>query len=150
MPSGFGITEENFTVDDLTVTFEWDEPQGSGPEAIVDNYTVTITPMPLFPLEVNVLPNSVLSLNARLNYNTTYMVSIIAENCAGESDIFLHPVIEYGEQLRQLMANTLRPRADARIRVYISRTMRAISSFICAEGVATLPDILFFGFGCDM
>ena len=72
-------------------------PQGSGPQTIVDNYIVTIYPPPLFPAEVNVLPNSPLALNMTLEYNTTYSATITAENCAGESETFVYPdVIEYG------------------------------------------------------
>ena len=103
IPSGFNITEEDFTVEDLTVTFEWDEPQGSGPEAIVDNYTVVITPMPLYPFGINVLPNFLLALNVTLDYNTSYMATITAENCAGMSETYVYPLmIEYGEYYKVL------------------------------------------------
>ena len=82
---------------DLTVTFEWDEPQGGGPQAVVDSYTIVISPPPLFPYEVNVLPNSPRALNVTLDYNTTYSATITAENCAGKSMTYVYPdVIEYG------------------------------------------------------
>ena len=97
IPSGFNITEEDYTVTNLKVTFEWDEPQGSGPEAIVDNYTIIISPSPLFPYEVNVLPNSPLAFYVTLNYNTEYTATITAQNCAGDSETLLYPSrIEYG------------------------------------------------------
>lgn len=98
IPSGFNIAEELFTVTNLTVIFEWDKPQRSGPEAIVDNYTLTIYPMPLFPLGVNMLPNSPpLALSVTLEYNVAYEAKIIAENCAGKSETFVYPnVIEFG------------------------------------------------------
>ena len=73
-------------------------PQGSGPQTVVDNYIVTISPPPLLPSEVNALPNSPLALNVTLEYNTTYNATITAENCAGESETFVYPnTIEYGE-----------------------------------------------------
>ena len=79
------------------VTFEWDGPQGGGPETVVDNYTITISPAPLFPSDINILPNSPQTFNVTFNYNTSYMVAISAENCAGESETFVYPsVIEYG------------------------------------------------------
>ncbi len=96
-PSGFNITGEVYTVANLTVTFEWDEPQGSGPEVVVDNYIVIITPQPLYPSNTNMLPNSPQSLNVTLKYNTNYTATITAVNCAGESATFVYPArIEYG------------------------------------------------------
>ena len=63
----------------------------------MDNYTVVITSMPLSPFGINVLPNSLLALNMTLDYNTPYMVTITAENCAGMSETFVYPLeIEYG------------------------------------------------------
>ena len=96
-PFGFNISSEFYTVSNLTVTFEWMEPQGSGPEAIVDSYTIVISPTPLYPYAVNMLPNSPREFNVTLSYNTVYTATITAENCAGESVTFVYPVmIEYG------------------------------------------------------
>ena len=96
IPSGFNITGVIYTVENLTVTFEWDEPRGSGPEVVVDTYIITIYPSPLTPSDVNRLPNSPLAFNATLDYNTTYMATITAENCAGRSETFVYPDrIEY-------------------------------------------------------
>ncbi len=47
-PTGFNIRRDYFTVMDNTVMFEWDSPGGSGPEAIVDNYTITVNPTPVY------------------------------------------------------------------------------------------------------
>ena len=80
--------------------FEWNEPLGSGPESIVDNYIVAISPSPLSPSAVNTLPNSPLALNVTLDYNTTYVASITAENCAGLSGTFVLAEIEYSRLLR--------------------------------------------------
>ena len=97
VPSGFNITGVVYTVDNLTVTFEWDAPQGSGPEVVVDTYIITISPSPLAPSDVNRLPNSPLTFDVTLDYNTIYMATITAENCAGESETFVYPNrIEYG------------------------------------------------------
>ncbi len=97
MPSGFNITGVDFTITNVTVTFEWNEPQGSGPQAIVDNYIVIITPLPLYPSDIIVLPNSLLTLDVTLNYNTMYRATITAENCAGMSETFAYPFgIVYG------------------------------------------------------
>ncbi len=96
-PSGFNITGVDYAITNVTVTFEWDGAQGSGPEAIVDNYIVNITPRPLFPSSVNMLPNSQLALEVTLNHNTIYMASITAENCAGRSETFVYPIgIQHG------------------------------------------------------
>lgn len=85
-----------YTVENLTVTFEWDEPQGSGPEVVVDSYIVAISPSPLAPSGVNRLPNLPLTFDVTLNYNTAYTATITAENCAGESETFAYPNrIEY-------------------------------------------------------
>ena len=98
IPSGFYIAEENFTETNLTVTFVWDEPQGNGPEAIVDNYIIVISPRPLsLPSGINVLPNSPQAFDVTLNYNTPYMATITAENCAGMSETTVSLAIEYGK-----------------------------------------------------
>ena len=99
IPSGFNIIGQSFTVSNVTVMFAWDEPLGSGPEAVVDNYIVTVSPSPLFPSANNTLPNTPLSLNVTLDYNTTYVVSITAENCAGLSQAFTLPEFEYSKIL---------------------------------------------------
>ena len=82
----------------MTVTFEWDEPQGSGPESVVDNYIITVYPRPLsLPSDVIMLPNSSQALNVTLTYNTVYRATITAENCVGRSETLQYPnMIEYG------------------------------------------------------
>ena len=80
--------------------FEWHEPQGSGPQVIVDNYIIIISPRPLYPADVNIVPNLPEVFYATLNYNTLYTATIIAENCAGESPTLVYPfVIEYGKSI---------------------------------------------------
>lgn len=92
------ITKEDYNDFNLTVTFEWDVPQGNGPETVVDTYTIIISPRPLSSSSnAIVVPKSPQALNVTLNYNTYYTISITAENCAGESEAFLYPnVTRYG------------------------------------------------------
>ena len=85
---------------DTTLTLEWDPPQGSGPEAIVDSYTISISPDPLSHLGVNMNLSS--PWNVTLAHNTTYSIGITAVNCAGESDSFTLADIQYGIQFLQL------------------------------------------------
>ena len=93
--TGFNITSYYPSVADATVTFTWDPPPGSGPEAIVDSYTITITPMPVSHPITNVVTSS--PWNVTLDYNETYTATIIAVNCAGESSPFILPNIEYSK-----------------------------------------------------
>ena len=81
------------------MTLEWGAPEGSGPEAVVDNYTIAISPSPLFPSEVNRVPNLPRTFDVTLEYNTVYVATITAENCAGESAAFGLTGIEYGTYL---------------------------------------------------
>ncbi len=70
----------------VSVLLEWDPPPGSGPEAIVDNYTISITPKPLSHPSLNVVLSTPLTVT--LDYNIIYTAIIIATNCAGESSPF--------------------------------------------------------------
>ncbi len=80
---------------DNTVTFEWDPPPGIGPEAIVDNYTISIIPKPLSHPILSVGLSS--PWNVTLDYNVNYRATIVAVNCAGESDSLGLNIIEYGK-----------------------------------------------------
>ena len=92
IPFGFNITNQVYSTSNVTVDFEWDEPSGSSSEAVVDNYYITVSPMPLSPSSNDfVLPNSFRTFETVLNYNTLYTVSIFAENCAGQSEVFMYP-----------------------------------------------------------
>ena len=96
-PTGFSITRDYFTVMDITVMFEWDSPGGSGPEAIVEDYIITVDPMPVSHPISNVVLSS--PWNVTLSYNVIYTATINAANCAGESNTFTLPGIGYGEKL---------------------------------------------------
>ena len=95
LPTGFNITREYYTTMDNTVMFEWDPPPGSGPEAIVDNYTITITPAPVSHPISNVVITS--PWNVTINYNVIYTATISAVNCAGDSPSLTLSAIEYSK-----------------------------------------------------
>ncbi len=99
-PTGFNITEDYFTVMDNTVMLEWDSPGGSGPEAIVDNYTITVNPMSVSHPISNVVLSS--PWNVTLSYNVIYTATITAVNCAGESNNLTLVDIEYSKSLLTL------------------------------------------------
>ena len=75
--------------------FEWDSPAGSGPEAIVDNYTITVNPMPVSHPISNVVIST--PWNVTLSYNVIYTATIRAVNCAGESNTSTLPGVEFGK-----------------------------------------------------
>ncbi len=75
--------------------FEWDSPLGSGPEAVVDNYTISILPMPVSHPISNVVYST--SWNVTLDYNVIYNATITSQNCAGESEPVVLTNIRYGK-----------------------------------------------------
>ena len=95
MPSGFVIIRDSFTPENNTVIFEWDPPQGMGPELVVDNYRITISPAPLSHTMINLVESS--PWNVTLDYNVVYTANITAINCAGETEAFSLLNIEYSE-----------------------------------------------------
>ena len=78
-----------------TLMFDWRPPQGSGPETVVDYYTVFISPSPPSRPSYNVVSSP--PWNVTLSHNVVYSVNITATNCAGESEVVAFPEIEYGE-----------------------------------------------------
>ena len=75
--------------------FEWDSPGGSGPEAIVDNYIITVNPMPVSHPISNVVLTS--PWNVTLSYNVIYTATIAAMNCISEGNTSILQDIEYGK-----------------------------------------------------
>ncbi len=74
--------------------FDWNPPIGSGPEAVVENYIISIRPMPVsYPIS-NVVNST--SWNVTLDYNVIYNATITAQNCAGESEPVIITNIQYG------------------------------------------------------
>ena len=93
--TGLNIFSEYYSVMNITVSFEWDPPPGSGPEVIVDNYTITIIPEPVSHNISNTAYSTELSVI--LNYNVIYTATVAAQNCAGESESVVLSNIEYGK-----------------------------------------------------
>ena len=91
IPTGFNYTRVYHRSLSSILTFEWDPPGGSGPEAVVDNYTISISSTPLsHPSIFAVFTNP---LNVTLAYNVTYVFNITATNCVGDSGTFqLNPI----------------------------------------------------------
>ncbi len=84
-PTGFNLTRSFPNILETTVLFEWDLPQqDGGPEAIVDIYTISISPTPLSHPTENLV--SFPPWNVTLAHNTPYTVNITATNCAGTSE----------------------------------------------------------------
>ena len=96
-PSGFVIIRDSFTPENNTVTFKWDPPQGLGPELVVDNYRIIISPAPLSHTVVNLVESS--PWNVTLDYNVVYTANITAINCAGETEALSLLNIEYSEYI---------------------------------------------------
>lgn len=97
IPTGFMYTREYHGTNITNLTFEWYPPQGTGPESIVDNYTISVSPGPLSHPSTNVVPYPPEPWNVTLAHNTEYKISIRAENCAGQGDTFALPTIEYSK-----------------------------------------------------
>ena len=70
IPTGFVVTEQYPTDIEKTVTFEWDEPRGIGPELIVDYFLISITPQPRSHPILNNVSSS--PWNVTLDFNVAY------------------------------------------------------------------------------
>ena len=93
-PTGLNIINEYHTNMKTAVTLDWNPAQGSGPEAIVDNYTISISPDPPYyssPILAHSPPR-----NVTLDHNVVYTIDLVAINCAGESEQFNLSNIQYG------------------------------------------------------
>ncbi len=93
--TGFNITRDFSTNGDNTIVLEWDPPTGSGPDTIIDNYTVHIFPQPISHSISNTVFSSPLLVS--INYGVKYTATITAENCAGRSTSSTLNDIEYGK-----------------------------------------------------
>ena len=95
IPTGFNFTSEFHEPMNTTLVFIWDPLQGSGPETIVDNYVISIFPLPLtYPILNMVLTPP---WNVTLSHNVAYNITIAAVNCAGVSTSFIFDETEYSE-----------------------------------------------------
>ena len=95
IPTGFVVTEQYPTDIAKTVTFEWDEPRGIGPELIVDYYLISITPQPRSHPIINNVSSS--PWNVTLDFNVAYITTITAVNCAGQSMTLVLPESEFSK-----------------------------------------------------
>lgn len=80
-----------------TLTFDWDPPQGSGLETIVDSYTIAISSRSQSNHTYDTIVVESHPVNVTLNHNMVHSINITAENCAGQSDAYIHFDIEYGK-----------------------------------------------------
>ena len=83
MPSGLNIINVTFLSKNVFVNTEWDLPQGSGPEDVLNSYNITITTIPISDPISNLTQFTEFSLSA--NYNVEYTITLFAMKCAGES-----------------------------------------------------------------
>ncbi len=80
-------------MDFFSVGLQWNRLDGNGPEAIVNHFIVSIRPMSFsHPIDNFVFT----TLIVLLEYNVRYNASVIAFNCAGESEPVYITNIEYG------------------------------------------------------
>ncbi len=82
-----------------TVTLGWDPPQGSGPQTIVDNYTISISPVSPYQLERILISSS--PWNITLQHNEVYSINLTAMNCAGESELAILFGVGFSEFIYQ-------------------------------------------------
>ena len=95
-PTGISISALYHDALETTVTLDWDRAQGSGPEAIVDHYIISISPAPPNQLAINMV--SLPPWNVTLEHNVLYTGNITAVNCAGGSMPSMLPNIEFGKK----------------------------------------------------
>ena len=88
----------------VNVTFEWNQPEGDGPEYIIDSYHITILPQPVTHQNIPIVVYSFTSLDVGLEYNTLYNATIVSVNCVGQSPNVTLSDIHYGNFRRDYTA----------------------------------------------
>ena len=78
-PQSVRFSEVTNNSDTTVVTLQWDPPTVS----FVNNYTITVTPQPLFGVVSPITGNQT---TLTLQYNVEYMVTVRGSNCIGSSD----------------------------------------------------------------
>ena len=76
----------DYTVANVTITFQWEPPQGGGPQTVVDYYLLSVYPQPLSQPIIANISRTLNSWNVTMQYNTRYSADITAVNCAGSSE----------------------------------------------------------------
>ena len=94
-PTDFNYTSEYHQFMNTTLTLDWNAPLGSGPQAVVDSYTLSISPAP--PSHPGTIVVQKPPFNVTLAHNIAYSLNLTAVNCAGESETLIFPDIEYSE-----------------------------------------------------
>ena len=69
--------------DNMTITFNWNPQGGFGPETVVDNYRLDVSPAPLSDPASFIVYSS--PQNVTIEYNRVYTANVTAINCVGES-----------------------------------------------------------------
>ena len=88
LPTGFIITQETFFIASITLTFEWNTPtEFSGPETIVENYTLSIRNTAMSSYLVDEIVSTPWNVTD-LSYNVEYEITLTY--CAGESIIYYY------------------------------------------------------------
>ena len=107
MLSGFNVTGVEYKVTNINVTFEWDLPQGGGPEVVIDYYLLSVFPRPLSqPITANI-SRSLLSWEVTVEYTVIYSANITAINCAGGSETAILPTVIEFSRFHLYPASTL-------------------------------------------
>lgn len=95
---------QNDTPFNTTITFRWDPPPGNGVETVVDKYIFSVFPQSLsHPTSSFVYSETV---DVTLEYNLEYKATLIAVNCAGESDPPVSVNVEFGKCSRWSVVKT--------------------------------------------
>jgi hypothetical protein len=84
IPVNFNISAQNDALLNTTVTFTWDPPPGTGVKTILDNYVLSVVPQSLSHPASNFVYSDI--INVTLKYNLEYTATLIAVNCAGNSN----------------------------------------------------------------
>ena len=88
LPTGITIMRAFHNNMESIITLTWNlPPEDGGPAAVVDNYTLSIfsTSMLLPTTTISGVPFP--PVNVTLSHNIMYNITIIATNCAGESEL---------------------------------------------------------------
>ena len=95
-PTNFSIIEVYHDDRETTVSLAWNPPQGSGPEVIVQNYSIVLSPAPQYQSAVIIVSSP--PWNVTLLHNQEYIINITSLNCAGESTPPVVLNVEFGKQ----------------------------------------------------
>ena len=81
-PTKLFISKSYMKEDSITVTLEWDQPIGVGPEYLVEGYRVLLLNGSEIPISETQI---ITKINLTLDYGINYTAAVISINCIGES-----------------------------------------------------------------